>query len=114
MKTQSCKAKGRELQKHVSSKIRDTFNLPEEDVVSRPMGSSGKDIMMSELAHMNLPLSIECKNTKVFPSISALKQARDNSRSVDTPAVCWKPPGKGYDETIIYFNLNEFLELWGK
>lgn len=110
MKPQSAKKKGRDLQKHVASKIRETFNLPEEDVVSRPMGSGGTDIMMSKAAHSKLALSLECKNSKKFPSVSALEQARYNSRPVDTPAACWKPPGKGYDETIIYFNLNEFLE----
>ena len=78
------------------------------------MGSSGEDVLLSERAFAILPLSIECKNTKSFPSLAALRQARANSPSEATPAACWKPPGKSYDETIIYFTLSEFLDLWSK
>lgn len=111
MKTASCKAKGRELQKHTTQKIREVFGLPEEDVCSRPMGSPGVDIMMSNLALKSLPLSIECKNTKLFPSLSALEQAKYNTKPGQTPCVVWKPPGKGYQRAIIYFDLLDFLKL---
>ena len=134
VKTSSCKSKGRALQKHVASEIQDVFDLPETDVVSRPMGSSGEDIMMSNAAYDLLPLALEVKNTKTFPSLAALRQAKEHAKNIKIPprhegepgwedyityspdyikgAVCWKPPGKGYDETIIYFNLREFLRLW--
>jgi hypothetical protein len=112
VKTSSAKAKGRELQKHVAEKIRDRFDLPETDVQSRPMGSSGVDIMMSEKALKALPISIECKNTKTFPSLGALNQAKENALFGTAAAVCWKPPGKNPKETLIYFNLNNFLEWW--
>ena len=111
MKTSSAKGKGRKLQQHVALKIREKFDLPEDDVVSRPMGSSGEDIMMSDRARKTLPLSIECKNTKSFPSLAALRQSDHNSGE-HTPAACWKPHGKSYEDTIIYMTLNEFLELW--
>ncbi len=111
MKPQSAKSKGRDLQKHVAQKIREKFDLPEDDVVSRPMGSGGEDIMMSKRARDVLPLSIECKNTKSFPSLAALRQSEHNSKD-HAPAACWKPPRKSYEDTIIYMTLNEFLELW--
>jgi len=111
MKTASCKAKGRELQKHTAQKIREVFNLPDSDVVSRPMGSPGQDIMLSEISVNKLPLSIECKNTKSFPSLSALEQAKYNAKPGQTPVVVWKPPGKGYDKSIVYLNLEDFLRL---
>jgi len=71
MLTSSAKGKGRLLQQHVCAIIRKVFDLPETDVVSRPMGSAGVDTMMSDRALKELPLSIECKNTKKFPSLSA-------------------------------------------
>ncbi len=111
MKTQSAKAKGRELQKHTAKVIREVFDLPDEDVVSRPMGSAGEDIMLSHKAREILPLDIECKNTKTFPSLSALKQAEDRGSGLDVCAI-WKPFGKGFEESIIYFNLRDFLKLW--
>jgi len=111
MKTSSCKAKGRELQKFVAEKIRQVFNLPEEDVVSQCMGSPGKDIRLSERALSLLPLSIECKNTKIHPSVAALDQARHNSKPSETPCVVWKPPRKGYQESLVYLNLEDFLIL---
>ena len=111
MKTSSCKNKGRKLQQYVSQIIREVFDLPEDDVVSRPLGSPGEDLMMSDRARKVLPLSFECKNTKKFPSLAALDQARENARGHQS-CVTWKPPGKSMEDTIIYFNLREFLELW--
>ena len=111
MKTSSAKSKGRELQKYVVRVINKVFKDKFEcgDVVSRPMGSSGVDIMMSPNARKNLPLSIECKNTKSFPSLSALAQSRANSYNKTLAAVVWKPFGKSMDESIIYFNTEDFI-----
>jgi hypothetical protein len=111
MKSQSRKAKGRELQKHAASVIREVLDLPEEDVVSRPMGSAGEDIMLSERARAKIPFDIECKNTKSFPSLAALRQAKDRGSDL-LPAAVWKPFGKSMDDSIIYFNLKEFLVIW--
>ena len=49
MKTSSAKAKGRNLQKWVVSKLIEHLQLDEEDLESRPMGSSGEDIIMGKL-----------------------------------------------------------------
>ena len=48
MKTSSAKAKGRNLQKWVVSKLIEHLQLDEEDLESRPMGSSGEDIIMGK------------------------------------------------------------------
>lgn len=110
MKTQSAKAKGRKLQKMVAETILKVCPfLQEDDVVSRPMGSQGEDIMLSPKARQWCPLSFECKNTKTFPSIAGLDQAKANCKG-HLPAVCWKPPGKGKEDIIIYFRLEELLE----
>ena len=111
MKTSSAKNKGRELQKHVAKKIKEKFDLGDGDVESRSMGSAGVDIMMSPLAKASFPVSLECKNTKKFPSLAALEQSRHNKYEDTTAGVVWKPPGKGMDESIIYFNFNDFLDF---
>lgn len=111
MKPQSRKAKGRELQKHAAKVVREVLDLPDEDVVSRPMGSGGEDLMLSKKAREKLPFDIECKNTKAFPSLAALKQAKDRGSDL-LPAAIWKPFGKGMEESIIYFNLRDFLVVW--
>ena len=110
MKTSSAKSKGRTLQKYiVATLIRCAKILEPDDVISRPMGSSGTDLMLSPKAQKLFPISIESKNTKTFPSIAALEQSNYNKYKGTLAAVVWKPPGKGYDKSIIYFNYEEFL-----
>lgn len=58
------KAKGREFQKYVAECLQESLGLPPEDVVSRPMGSPGLDIMMSADAREKFPFGIECKRTE--------------------------------------------------
>jgi hypothetical protein len=74
------------------------------------MGSGGADLMMSNAALKLVPFDVECKNTKSFPSLAALKQARDRGSSY-TVCTIWKPPRKSMEESIIYFDLREFLEF---
>ena len=73
------KQKGRRLQQWVVSKL--LFLLPgvkPDDVVSRPMGSNGDDIMLSPYARKLFPYSIECKNQEKFaPLYSFYKQGRN-------------------------------------
>lgn len=111
IKTSSCKAKGRTLQRFVVNSILTVKRLAfkEGDVESRPTSSFGVDIMMSPLAKELLPVSLECKNTRLFPSLNALRQSQANKYDNTIAAVVWKPPGKGFEESIIYFNFNEFI-----
>jgi hypothetical protein len=113
MKTSSAKNKGRRLQKWASKLIEDVFMLDEGDVESRPMGSGGSDVMMSARARKVFPFSVECKNTKKFPSLSALRQSQENKWG-GLASVVWKPPGKNEEDSIIYFNTREFVEFWNK
>jgi hypothetical protein len=110
MKTSSAKAKGRRLQKFVAELIQSIFELDEDDVVSRPMGSPGEDIMLSPHARSKIPHSIECKSWRRYPGLNALKQARENSKGY-LPSVVWKPYGKPLEDTVIFFNLKEYLEF---
>ncbi len=76
------------------------------------MGSAGVDIMLSAIAREVFPFSVEAKNTKTFPSVAALEQSKANAYNHTTPCVVWKPPRKGMDDSIIYFNFNDFVNLW--
>lgn len=100
------------LQKYAAKFLTDLFGLGEGDIESRPMGSSGIDLMFSPLARKLYPFSIESKNTKAFPSLAALEQSKYNAKDKTIPAVIWKPPGKGMDKSIIYFNFEEFSKFW--
>ena len=79
MKTSSAKAKGRNLQKWVVSKLIEHLQLDEEDLESRPMGSSGEDIIMGKLSRQRFPYSVECKNQEKVNVWSAYEQAESNS-----------------------------------
>ncbi len=112
MKTSSAKSKGRILQQWIRDMISIIFKLEEGDIESRPMGSGGVDLMMSPKARRCFPFSIESKNTKKFPSLSALRQSRANLYEGTLPCVIWKPPGKGPEHAIIYMNAKEFMTFW--
>ena len=59
--TASGKSKARLFQKFIAASICKEFGLSEFDAVSRPMGSQGSDIIMSERARLVFPFSVECK-----------------------------------------------------
>ena len=80
MKTKSCKAKGRLLQKKIAEDILNTFpELTPDDVASRPMSQPGEDVMMSKAAKEKIPFSFEAKNTERFSAWAAFEQAKRNS-----------------------------------
>lgn len=109
MRPQSAKAKGRNLQKSVSQKVTEVFELEEGDVVSRPMGSGGADIMMSPAARRACPVTFECKSTTAVPGQPALDQAQYNAVPGTWAAVIWKPRGVGPDKARVMMELEEFL-----
>lgn len=79
--TASCKNKARLHQQSVAKSIQDALNLPAEDVVSRPMGSQGLDIMMSERARNLFPYGIECKRTEKLSIPQWWEQCEANAKS---------------------------------
>lgn len=110
MRASSAKSKGRKLQQYVAARIQAVFGLPETDAVSRPMGSQGSDVLMSDRALKELPVSWECKNTRMFPGLSAIEQSQYNAGPY-LPVVAWKPPGKGMEKTMVYMDLDAFLQF---
>jgi hypothetical protein len=113
MKTSSAKAKGRKLQQWTANRIVERFSqhLKEDDVVSRPMGSGGVDILLSPLAQEVFPVSLECKNTKKQPGAEALTQAEANVYKDTVPAVVWKPPGKQYTGSLAIMKFDDLITL---
>ena len=79
MKTASAKQKGRKLQQEVAQKIRETLDLPEEDVRSTSMGAPGVDILFSEKALEKFPFAVECKNQEAINVWKMMEQAEANS-----------------------------------
>ena len=79
MKPASAKAKGRRLQQHVRDRIRETFQLHEDDVQSRSMGAGGEDIMLSPAAREAFPFSVETKNVQRLNVNDAYSQAVENA-----------------------------------
>jgi len=86
--------------------------LGEGDVDSCSMGSSGVDIPMSPLGRKTLPISIEAKKTRKHPARAEMKQARANVYEDTIAAVAWSPHGSGPKDTMITFNLEDFIEWY--
>lgn len=79
MKTSSAKNKGRKLQKHLRELLIDVLGINEDDVLSRPMGSQGEDLILSPKAREKFPFSPECKNREKVNVWESFKQADDNA-----------------------------------
>jgi hypothetical protein len=109
--TASKKAKARELQKEVASDIRAKFHLPEEDVLSKPMGSGGVDVIMSRAALDKFPFAIECKSQEKLNIWDAFEQCKDNAVvAKQTPLLVFK---RNRSELMIAMRWEDFLNLFG-
>lgn len=81
MKISSCKNKGRIGQQEVVRLLlRHLSEFAEEDIRSRPMGSRGEDIMLSQAALKRIPWNIEVKRGKAFNLVNACKQAQSRTK----------------------------------
>jgi len=112
IKTSSAKQKGRKFQQEAAKLITEKFQLEEGDVVSRPMGSGGVDLMMSPAARRAFPVSVECKKTAADPGHKALEQARYNAVKGTIGAVVWQTTGEGGPKGEIRFDLVEFIDWY--
>ena len=90
MKTSSAKAKGRNLQKWVVSQLVEHLGANPEDIESRPMGSSGEDVIMGVQTRELFPYSIECKNQEKVNVWSAYEQAESNCKGYEPVVVIKK------------------------
>ena len=87
------------------------FDLHEDDVVSRPMGSPGADLMMSKDAQYKVGVTFECKKTTAEPTLKALEQAKYNAYPGTIGAVAWQPRGIGGEKGVVTLDLEDFLSI---
>jgi|TARA_R110001606_G_scaffold331929_1_gene479752 hypothetical protein len=95
IRTQSAKAKGRNLQKWARNKILDlVHDLEPDDVKSTSMGCGGEDVQLSPFARKHMPISIECKARKNIAVYSYYSQAEENCPKKMEPVVIIKADRK--------------------
>jgi len=104
------KEKGRRLQQWVCNQL--LLLLPgvkPDDVVSRPMGSNGEDVMLSPYARKLFPYSVECKNQEKINLWSAWSQTTNNSNEHEPLLIV----GKNRHRPLAVIDAEHFLQLTG-
>lgn len=110
MKTQSAKAKGRNLQKWVVNKLIEEFDIHPEDIKSCSMGAGGEDVVMARAAREKFPFSVECKNVEKLNVWDAYEQAKANSSGYE-PIVVMK---KNHKKPLVVIDAEYFISLCSK
>ena len=110
MKTQSAKAKGRNLQKWVVEQLIETFDIHPEDIKSCSMGAGGEDVVMARAAREKFPFSVECKNQEKLNVWDAYEQAKENSNGYE-PIVVMK---KNRKQPLVVIDAENFIALCSK
>ena len=83
MRPSSAKAKGRKLQQWVVDKLIAILGFDPEDLESRPMGSSGEDVIMGVQSRKQFPYSIECKNKAAVNVWKDMEQCQTNCKDYE-------------------------------
>ena len=107
MKTQSAKAKGRNLQKWVVNKLIEEFNIHPEDIKSCSMGAGGEGVVMARAAREKFPFSVECKNVEKLNVWDAYEQAKANSSGYE-PIVVMK---KNHKKPLVVLDAEHFISM---
>jgi hypothetical protein len=106
----SRKAKGRKLQQKVAEYISKTINIPAQkdgDIESRPMGQSGRDVILRGKAkEMFIFHGIECKARESLNIWQALAQAEEHGGK---PIVFFK---RNHSETYAVVKADDFFDLY--
>ena len=104
------KAKGRRLQKQIAECISKITNIPaakDGDIESRPMGQSGRDVILRGKAkEMFIFHGIECKNRETLNIWQSLAQAEEHGGK---PIVFFK---RNRSETYVAMKADDFFELY--
>ncbi len=108
MKTQSAKAKGRNLQKWVREMLIEILDVHPEDIESRSMGAGGEDLIMARAARQKFPHSVECKNVERLNVWDAYEQASANSGKHE-PIVVMK---KNRKNPLVVVDAEYFIRLF--
>ena len=107
MKTQSAKAKGRQIQQWVRTQLIEQLDVQPEDIESRSMGAGGEDLIMARAARQKFPFSIECKNVEKLNVWEAYEQAKANCNDYE-PLVVMK---KNQKKPLVVIDADYFISL---
>lgn len=109
-KTSSSKAKGRRLQDLVRDTFRFIFKdkLEEDDIVSRQMGGSGTDVVLTPAAKRLIPFDVEAKNQEKLNVTAALKQASDNAVNGRIPLLVFH---RNHGKVYVGIEFDSFIKL---
>jgi hypothetical protein len=83
------------------------LDVHEEDIESRPMGSSGEDLIMARAAREKFPFSIECKNAETGNVWKHMEQAKANAK-LYTPIVVMK---KNNEKPLVVIDAEVFVDM---
>jgi len=111
MKTSSAKAKGRRLQQWVCTKLVELLSVDGADLESRPMGSSGEDIIMGVQTRKIFPYSVECKNQEAVNVWKAYEQSSSNTSQNAEPLVIIK---RNKSKPLAVVDAEYFIKLHGR
>lgn len=108
----SRKAKGRKLQKQIAKFISKITNIPVEkdgDIEPRPMGQTGRDVILRGKAKELFTFhGIECKNQEKFSIWDAIKQAGEHGGK---PIVFFK---RNKSDIYVVLTAEDFFDLYKK
>ena len=108
MKPQSRKQKGRKLQQKLRDHLIQDLGIHEEDVLSRPMGSQGEDLILSPKAREKFPFSPECKCQETLNVWKSFEQADANAPEGIEGLLVFK---RNNSETFAMLRLTSLIEL---
>ena len=110
--TASAKAKSRLHQQAIAADIQTAFDLPEEDVVSVPMGSPGLDILLSNRARHMFPYGVEAKRVEKLSIPSWWRQCTVNATAKDlTPLLVYR---RSREDAMAVMRWADFIEIAAK
>lgn len=106
----SAKAKGRRFQQDVRALLIKHLALDPADIVSRPMGSPGEDLIMGVESRRKFPYSVECKNRKSMKEVyeKSYDQAEANCPEGSEPLLLIRTD---YRRPLAILDLEHFLKL---
>ena len=107
MKTQSAKAKGRNLVKWLKNEILKKFtNLSGDDLRVTSSGAGGEDLTLSPRARASLHVQFECKSRSAFVGYSFYDHATQHGKYI--PVVIVKA---NHREPLALLSAEHFLQL---
>jgi|SRR5690554_5764534 len=111
MKTSSCKAKGRNLQKKIVEKVLERHGeLTDKDIYSRPMGSGGMDLILSQKAREegSWPFAVEAKCQERLNLWESWEQCKANAKKEElSPLLIVK---RNHSDILVITDIDTFLE----